>query len=172
VSTLRFGKNGLSLPPAGTRIGAMKVPARQTFAFALTFGLLLLVNGCSSFNREWKKAAATQSNQSSLEGRWEGKWLSDKNRHTGKLRCLLTRESDTNYRARFKATYWKIFRASYLVKFTGEMRDGVWHFKGDEDLRWFAGGIYHYEGRVTPTNFFSTYRCKYDHGTFILHRPE
>ena len=149
----------------------MKVPARQTFVRALILGLALLANGCSSFNREWKKAAASQP-ANSLEGRWEGKWRSDKNGHTGKLLCLLARESDTNYHARLKATYWKIFRASYAVTFTGELRDGVWQFKGDEDLGWFAGGVYRYEGRVTPTNFFSTYRCKYDHGTFELQRPE
>jgi hypothetical protein len=171
VSTLRFGKNGLSLPPAGPRIGAMKVPARQTFACALMLGLLLLVNGCSTFNREWKKAAASQPTPNSLDGRWEGKWFSDKNGHTGKLLCLLTRESDTNYHAHFKATYRKIFRASYAVAFTGEMQDGAWQFKGDEDLGWLAGGVYHYEGRVTTTNFFSTYRCQYDHGTFELARP-
>jgi hypothetical protein len=162
----------LSLLPADPRIGAMKAPARQTFALALTFGLLLLANGCSSFNREWEKAAANHKLPNSLEGRWEGKWLSDKNGHTGKLLCLLTRESDTNYHAHFKATYWKIFRASYHVQFTGGMRDGVWNFHGDEDLGWFAGGVYHYKGRVTPTNFFSTYRSEYDHGTFELYRPE
>jgi len=135
-------------------------------------GSVILVNGCSSFNREWKKAAASPPPTNSLPSRWEGTWLSDKNGHTGELLCLLTRVNDTNYQARFKATYWKIFRASYTVTFLGELRDGVWQFKGDEDLGWLAGGVYHYEGSVTRTNFFSTYRSKYDHGTFELQRPE
>jgi len=134
-------------------------------------GLVLLVNGCSSFDRNWKAAAGPPA-ANSLEGRWEGKWLSAVNHHTGTLRCLLTRESETTCRAQFKATYWKTFSASYAVTFTGERQEGVWLFKGDKNLGWFAGGVYHYEGRVTPTNFFSTYHCKYDHGTFELHRPE
>ncbi len=149
----------------------MKVPARQTFACALVLALVLLGNGCSSFNRDWKSAAG-QPAANSIAGRWEGKWLSDVNHHTGTLRCVLKREDDAKYRASFRATYWKTFRASYHVEFTGEMREGVWHFKGDENLGWFAGGIYHYAGQVTPTNFFSTYHCKYDHGTFELRRPE
>ena len=171
MSTLRFGKNGLSLSPVGTRIGAMKVPARQIFARTLALGLLVLAGGCSTFNRDWKTAAANPSTNS-LEGRWEGRWLSARNGHTGNLRCLLTRENDTRYRARFKATYWKIFRADYAVTFTGELRAGAWQFNGDKNLGWFGGGVYHYEGRLTPTNFFSTYRCKYDHGTLELGRPK
>jgi len=167
----RFGKNGLSLLLAGTTISTMKVPARQTLACALALALALLVNGCSSFNRDWK-AAAGQPTDNSLAGRWEGKWLSEVNHHTGTLRCVLKREDDSKYTASFRATYWKILRASYQVEFTGEMRDGIWNFHGDENLGWFAGGVYHYEGRLTPTNFHSTYRCQYDHGTFELTRPK
>ena len=150
----------------------MKVPARQTFACVLLLGLGLLVNGCSSFNREWKSAAANPPAADSLAGRWEGKWLSDVNGHNGALRCVLKRGSDTNYTAHFKATYWKIFRASYRVEFLGEFRDGIWQFHGEENLGWFAGGDYHYGGRISATNFFSTYECKYDHGTFALSRPK
>lgn len=157
----------MSLPGANPRIPEVKVPFRQTFACALLLGLMLPVNGCSSFNRKWK-AAADQGNFNRTASRWEGSWRSGKNGHHGQLRCLLTPESSTNSRAHFKATYWKIFRATYQVEFTGELRDGVWQFSGTEDLGWFAGGVYSYEGRVSPTNFFSTYKCKYDHGTFEM----
>ncbi len=34
-----------------------------------------------------------------------------------------------------------------------------------------SGGVYHYDGDATPTNFFSTYKSKYDHGTFQMTRP-
>jgi hypothetical protein len=43
---------------------------------------------------------------------------------------------------------------------------GVLRFSEDADLGWWAGGVYHHEGYVMGTNFLSTYRCKYDHGTF------
>ena len=149
----------------------MKVPARQNLASMLALGLALLANGCTTFNREWK-ATATQPTANSLAGRWEGSWLSDQNGHHGNLRCVLSRASDDIYDAHFHATYWKIFSATYSVRFTGEIRDGVWHFNGSEDLGTMAGGVYHYEGRLTPTNFFSAYRCKFDHGTFELSRPK
>jgi len=108
----------------------------------------------------------------SIEGRWEGKWLSDVNGHTGQLRCLLFRETDSRYQARFRATYWKVFRFSYAVSLQFEQQETNWQFTGDEDLGKLAGGIYHYDGQVTRTNFFSTYWSKYDHGTFQLRRPE
>jgi hypothetical protein len=145
----------------------MKVPARQSFAGVLLLGLALLAGGCSSFNREWKSAARGPGGKA-LAGRWEGKWVSHQNGHTGRLLCVLKRGSDTNYTAHFRATYWKIFRASYQVDFTGASEAGGWQFHGQENLGWFAGGVYRYHGRISPTNFFSTYECKYDQGTFEL----
>lgn len=162
----------MSLWPAHPRIGAVKVPRRQTFAFVLVLAVALLAGGCSSFSREWKSAAANPPAADTIEGRWEGKWLSDVNHHNGALRCVFKRVTSTNYTAHFKATYWKIFRASYRVGFSGELKDGVWQFQGAEDLGWLFGGIYHYRGRIVPTNFFCTYECKYDHGTFELSRPK
>jgi hypothetical protein len=132
----------------------------------------VLLCGCSTFNRDWKKAARQPVPAGSIEGRWDGKWLSGVNGHTGRLRCLLTRGDDRRYQARFRATYWKVFRYSYAVSLRFEPREGEWHFTGDEDLGKLAGGIYHYEGRATATDFFSTYQSKYDHGTFQLQRPE
>lgn len=133
---------------------------------------VVLTCGCSTFNRDWKKVAEQPPQPDSIEGRWEGKWLSDVNGHTGRLRCLLSPEGDSRYQARFRATYWKVFRFSYTVPLQFEQRDGLWHFTGEEDLGKLAGGIYSYEGRATPTDFFSTYRSKYDHGIFQMERPE
>ena len=45
-------------------------------------------------------------------------------------------------------------------------------FKGQANLHWWAGGVYTYEGRADGTNFVSMYRCKYDHGTFQMDRPQ
>ncbi len=65
-----------------------------------------------------------------------------------------------------------MFRFSYAVPLQFEQRDGVWQFTGEENLGKMAGGVYRYEGHVSPTNFFSTYQSKYDHGTFQMRRPE
>jgi len=146
-----------------------RVAARLATSFSCL--ALALVCGCSTFNRDWKNAGQ-QSASSLIEGRWDGKWLSDVNGHTGRLRCLLSRETDNRFQARFRATYWKVFRYSYTVSFQFEERDGAWHFTGEENLGKLAGGVYRYEGHATPTNFFSTYGSKYDHGTFQMRRPE
>ena len=133
---------------------------------------LLLACGCSTFNRDWKKAAQHPTPIESIEGRWEGQWLSEVNMHTGKLRCVITRESDDCYAARFQATYAKFFGFSYTVSLEIQRHYGGWEVNGEEDLGKLAGGVYYYEGRASATNFFSTYRSKYDHGTFEMRRPE
>jgi hypothetical protein len=133
--------------------------------------LLLLLCGCSSFNREWGKAGPSPAQPDSIEGRWEGRWLSDANGHNGKLRCLLSRKPDGDYDARFRATYLKILHFSYTVPLKVQQRDDVWHFQGREDLGWLAGGVYQYDGTATATNFYSTYRSRYDHGDFEMSRP-
>ena len=143
--------------------------------FGLLTGLLffaLLTGGCSTFNRDWKKAVATPGAADTVEGCWEGTWLSARNGHTGKLRCLATKTDDRQIRARFKATYWKIFRIGYEVTLNSESLPGdKVHIQGENDLGWWGGGVYHYSGTISPTNFSSTYRSKYDHGTFEMKRP-
>jgi hypothetical protein len=145
----------------------MKIFGLKLYAALLSLVLACACAGCSSFNRTWN-AASAPSLSGSLPSRWQGHWISDVNGHRGRLRCIFTEMDGATCKARFAATYWKIFRAHYSVRFNGEWRDGVWHFNGTENLGALAGGVYHYEGSVSPTNFFSTYRCKYDHGTFEL----
>ena len=110
--------------------------------------------------------------QNSIEGRWEGRWLSEVNGHSGELRCLMTRVDESRCHARFRATYGKVLHFSYAVPLSIQKHFDGWEFSGEANLGKLAGGIYYYEGRANPTNFFSTYRSQYDHGTFELHRPE
>lgn len=130
------------------------------------------MSGCSSFTRDWNRSAREPVANDSIEGAWEGKWVSDANGHTGRLRCLLTRQDDSHYEARFWATYWKILRFTYTVPLSVEQREGKWHFIGSENLGKAAGGVYEYAGHATPAAFWSTYKSKYDHGTFEMGRPE
>jgi hypothetical protein len=137
---------------------------------SLMLGLMLvLFTGCSSFHRDWR-AAATIPPQG-IEGRWEGMWVSDSNKHNGKLRCLLIQQGQNKYEARFHAKYKKILSFGYTASFIGTMTNDVFHFSGTADLGALAGGIYRYNGTVSPTNFFSTYDSKYDDGTFSMRRP-
>ena len=134
--------------------------------------LLCLSCGCSTFNRAWHEAGCQPASTNSIEGRWEGRWISEVNGHNGKLRCLLSRYPNGDYAARFRATYLKVLRFSYTVTLKVDQRDDGWNFHGEENLGKLAGGIYRYSGQATQTNFHSTYDSKYDRGTFEMHRVD
>jgi hypothetical protein len=138
---------------------------------ALIAAALLLLTGCSSFNSEYKYALNQPIQSDDISGPWEGRWLSDKNGHTGKLRAVLRQTSGDEYDAHFHATFWKIMRSSYRVPLKVDRTAGRFTLSGESDLGLLSGGVYTYEGEATPTTFFSTYKSKYDHGTFELKRP-
>ncbi len=129
-----------------------------------------LLCGCSSFNRDWKKAACLNAT-GTIEGRWEGSWTSQPSGHSDNLRCLLEKVSKESYRARFDSTYKKILHFKTVVILHGTETNSVFNFRGEAKLPWWAGGVYHYDGKGDSTNLFSTYRSKYDHGTFQMRRP-
>lgn len=133
--------------------------------------VLLIATGCSTFHRDWRKAAAEPAPASDISGRWEGRWLSDVNGHAGRLRCLIVRLENGRYEARFHANYRKIFSFGYTVPLRAQETAGTLQFKGEADLGRLAGGRYSYEGQASPTNFFSVYRAARDHGTFRMTRP-
>jgi hypothetical protein len=139
------------------------------FSVVLLAGLLL-AGGCT-FDHAWAKAAEQPIPTTSLLGCWEGTWLSDANGHNGNLRCVVTQKNNVTYKARFHAIYQKVIGFGYTVTLTVAETNGVFRFSGEANLGWWAGGIYHYEGYAQDTKFFSTYRCKYDHGTFQMARP-
>ncbi len=140
--------------------------------YILLCGLALLTFGCSTFERDWKRAAVMPIPAAGIEGRWEGTWLSDYNSHNDVLRCLITRGTNGVHQARFHAKYEKVFSFEYKVDLQVESSGSGYKFTGAADLGWLAGGLYQYVGEATLTNFFSTYRCKYDHGTFRMTRPK
>ena len=106
-----------------------------------------------------------------MEGRWQGTWVSEVNHHNGTLRCLLTKNPDGDYHARFKATYAEILSFGYAVNLKVQENGDSINFEGDANLGKLAGGVYHYVGNATATNFFASYACPKDHGTFQMQRP-
>lgn len=130
----------------------------------------LLLAGCS-FNRQWNAALRQPIPAQSIAGPWEGRWLSDKNGHTGRLRCILTPDGANAYNARFHATFWKIFRAGYEVPFAVTNDGARFRFSGQSDLGELGGGLYTYTGEATPEQFAAEYRSKHDHGKFQMTRP-
>lgn len=136
--------------------------------FALVLLSFTLLSGCSSFNKDWKKAAASPA--PGILGAWEGRWISAMNGHNGKLRCIMTQTGDNHYDARFRAKYKRILSFEYTVPLQVVQEGNSFRFEGSADLGKLAGGLYTYKGAASSNTFFSTYDSKYDHGKFDMRR--
>lgn len=145
-------------------------PVRSLYLMLLGF-LPLITGGCTSFDHDWQKAAQQFPLPDDLQGRWLGTWQSEVNSHNGILRCVVTKKEDGVYKARFHARYQRVLSFGYTVPLKAQATTNGFTFSGDANLGWLKGGVYHYEGHANATNFFSTYSCKYDHGTFQMTRP-
>ena len=141
---------------------------KQLFVTSL---LLPLLTGCSSFHREWRAAANFAVPADDISGRWEGTWQNSNNTHQDKMCAILTRTGEGEYAGWFHAKYQKILSFGYRTAFTGIWEGTEFVFRGEENLGKLAGGVYKYAGRISPTNFFSTYESRYNSGTYTLKRP-
>ncbi|MEO6034871.1 MAG: hypothetical protein ABIQ35_06425, partial [Verrucomicrobiota bacterium] len=92
----------------------------------LFFFAALILSGCSSFNRDWKKAGTVRS--PGPVGQWQGTWTSLPSGHTDKLRCLVEKVSEERYRARFDSTYKKVIHFKSTVILNGETTNSVFEF--------------------------------------------
>ena len=122
------------------------------------------------FKRQWRQYRPSSDARDTLEGRWDGQWISEVNGHHGDLRCLLTRSGLREYNASFYATYAKWLRVCYGVTLNAQMLEDQFHLQGEIDLGTLAGGIYRYDGRATPEGMRCAYRNAYDSGEFCLRR--
>lgn len=138
----------------------------------LCSGLLcvLLATGCSSFQHRWEAAGRFAPTGDALEGRWQGSWQSDRNGHTGHLRCLLAKRGDQAYAADFEARYWKVLVFHTEVMLHTLPATNQVRFRGESQLPAWAGGTYYYAGHSDGQDWFCTYSNRYDHGTFTLRR--
>jgi len=134
------------------------------------FSSLAFLAGCSSFNRQWN-AAPVATGPGDIEGKWQGNWRSDKDDHTGNLKCVVTKGAGDLYCAHFVATYWKFLTFAYDAELQGTPDGDSVHLVGEQDLGALAGGVYRYDGSANNTDFHCTYTSKYDFGKFIMSRP-
>ena len=146
---------------------SMKAVLRLSVAIAC----MMLLSGCSSFHREWRKAGREATPPPGIEGRWDGRWLSDANGHHGRLRAVITRTAPGKYRAHYRAKFLRIMSYSYAAELTARETSGVYSFDGQADLGRLAGGVYSYAGTASTTNFHSSYKSKYDQGNYDMRRP-
>ena len=151
---------------------AMIQALRKQVVRGVALTALLVLSGCSTFSRDWQAAAAKPTPANSIAGRWEGKWVSDHNGHQGQLRALIRPLDNGQYEARYHAKYGGIFSFGMETKLDVKAAaDGPWQFSGEENLGGFYG-LYRYAGKASATNFFSTYKASFDHGTFQMTRPK
>lgn len=140
---------------------------------ALLLVLVTTTSSCGTFfyNRAWR-AYEPAAESDPMEGRWKGEWRSEWNGHSGGLRCMMTREREGAYLARFHSTYGWFFFFRHETEFvvTGE-EGGALLFEGSEDLGSMVGGVYTYEGSVAGDDFEATFSAENgDHGTFTMTR--
>ncbi len=143
------------------------------FHLVLAGFIIALTTGCSGFHRAWKQEVSKNINYppSSIEGAWEGKWLSDVNGHHGRLRCLVQRNEDGTLTTWYHAKYKKVLGFAYSVDVRAEPAPNGHSFEGEADLGKLAGGNYEYKGAVADGVFNATYKSKFDYGSFKMNRP-
>lgn len=150
----------------------MKIQHLRSALFIALLCALPLTSGCATFGRDWKSAGKTNPPPASIEGRWEGRWISSSDRHRDQLRCLLTRREDGRYLARFHSYYFHIFTFSHDAILTvTPAGGGTNRFSGSADLGKMAGGMFTYDGYATTTNFFAHYHSQKYRGIFEMTRP-
>lgn len=133
-------------------------------------GALLLAGGCSRFPEKWHTAGRFAPTGDVLDGRWEGTWLSDRNGHTGRLRCVVSKQGENQYEAAFQAKYWRVLTFHYVAPLETRLTETNVLFSGQANLGWWAGGLYRYAGQADTDRWFCTYSNRYDYGTFQMRK--
>ncbi len=129
--------------------------------------LATLASGCS-FSREWKAASRQPSGPNDLTGAWVGTWQNSTNSHHDQLKAIITRVSDTEYQARFKAWWFGIFSGTFDTTLYGQWEGQEFVFQGTQDV---MGTEFEQKGRAGSTHFVSDYSSADYHGRFEMQRP-
>lgn len=153
-------------------------------ALALAAFLGLASCGSVRFERAWEAAAAGVTG-AGVEGaalaeaepareRWEGRWSSDWNGHSGGLRGLLARVDEHHVHVWFLSTYASVLSFEHATLFHLEPGpEGAFVLSGSQDLGKLVGGVYRYEGTLDAREFRARYSAENgDHGVFELTRVE
>jgi hypothetical protein len=133
--------------------------------FSFVPALVLMFAGCAGFE---SRDAAHSHTASEFPAHWDGHWKSAKHHGMGgHLRCVLTKIDARHERAQFHAQ-WGIFSSGYTAVLNSRRVGKELRLNGTHRLTGMGGGLYHYEGRVSPTRFTATYDSSYDNGTFDM----
>ena len=103
-----------------------------------------------------------------ITGAWIGTWQNNNNDHTDQLKAVITRVSDTEYSARFKAWWHGILSGTFDATLSGRWENGEFVFSGTQKvMRW----EFSQQGRADAHQFVSEYSSSDFRGDFRMHRP-
>ena len=142
--------------------------ARRLFQTTAAAMILLMITGCSTFNRKWSRTVSLDDGTPT--GCWQGSWTSMVNNHQGGLRCIITSAPSNVYSASFRATYMKVLNFEPELSIKMEQEGDSWRFEGQEDLGKMSGGLYRYSGLIKDNTFESLYSNSWDRGFFYMHK--
>ncbi|MEM0969723.1 MAG: hypothetical protein AAGJ31_10260 [Verrucomicrobiota bacterium] len=126
------------------------------------------------FRKEWKAASPTETGMiapSGPVGKWEGTWESDRNGHSGLLRCVITPQGEDRYQFRYYAEWGPGLRGSFLIDCEAKLEAGVYGISGAKKLP--IGGTYSHTGTLSGDRFEATFTKEgkgKNLGTFELQR--
>lgn len=139
----------------------------RNFALAALIVAACFGGGCS-FSREFKAASRQPPPTDDITGAWVGRWKNSNNSHEDRLKAVITRVSDHQYEARFKAWWFRILSGSFRATLNGQWEGGEFVFQGSQRV---MGWEFKQQGRANATNFTSEYSSSNYRGMFIMERP-
>ena len=109
---------------------------KKVLHWILAGWILSISTGCSGFHRAWRQETTTNPTYppSTVEGAWEGEWISESNGHRGRLRCLFTGNEDGTYTTWYHAKYLKFLGFAYAVEVSSNPSDEGYSLSGQADL--------------------------------------
>jgi hypothetical protein len=129
-----------------------------------------LTANCRDFHEHWRDAV-DPPDPHSVSGRWHGEWVSSVTGHRGPLRCVMIAVREDRWKARFHASYSRVFRACYVTELHAtRLGPNRFALRGSNDLGWMAGGVYEYDGEASGAELMCRYKSGFDNGEFRLRR--
>jgi hypothetical protein len=143
---------------------------RSLFSVAL---LTLFLSSCRSshFETQWRSATAKNYPSKSIEGPWQGTWLSHGNGHHGKLRCIVGPASGKAgaHTFDYHATWAHLLSGGFSTAAVVKQKGDTASFKGEQCLGKY--GTFECDALIKAGQFHSTYKAAGDHGVFEMTRP-
>ena len=144
---------------------------RSLSCLSLFLAAALGLSSCSSgFNQQWAAAMAKPIPAHSIEGPWQGTWLSKGNGHHGELRCVVGPESHGERTFFYHATWGGVFSGNFKAPHHVSQLGPTTAFTADSDLGSY--GKFKAVGTIKDGEFKATYNAVGDHGEFEMKRPQ